>query len=41
MTFDKWALKDFLTIGEVAQRLSKKAGEKVERADVLSYALHG
>ena len=41
MTFDKWELKDFLTIGEVAQRLSEKAGEKVERADVLSYALNG
>ena len=41
MTFDKWALKPLLRIDEVAQRLSEKAGEKVEKADVLSYALHG
>ena len=41
MTFDKLALKPFLRIAEVAQRLSEKAGEKVETADVLSYALHG
>ncbi len=43
MTFDKWKLKDFLTIDEVARRLSEESKDdtKVSWSDVLSLALDG
>ena len=50
MTFDKWASRTFLTIGEAVVYLSEKSGEsqdfgnrnrRVRAADVLRFALDG
>ena len=49
MTFDKWELKDFLTINQAVDYLSEKGGQsqdlmnpnRVRVADVLRLALDG